>query len=131
MEQNQQLTRNQLLGSIKLSADLTPWLNITGRSSISYATTNVESKYSPIDAEGVQGQYGIEYVKNQDVNLELFTTLHKESLFGSKINGSLLIGNSSLKSRMYDNNAWNSGRSCGVEMTRISRIPASISVVSG
>jgi len=108
-EQNQQLTRNQLLSSVKVSLDATPWLNFTGRASINYATTNIESKYSPIDAGGVQGQYGIEYVKNQDVNLELFTTLHKESLFGSKVNGSLLIGNSALKSRMYDNNAWNSG----------------------
>lgn len=109
MEQNQQLTRNQLLSSVKVSYDATPWLNFTGRASINYATTNIESKYSPIDAAGVQGQYGIEYVRNQDVNLEFFTTLHKESLFGSKVNGSLLIGNSALKSRMYDNNAWNSG----------------------
>jgi len=108
-EQNQQLTRNQLLSSVKVSADATPWLNFTGRASLNYATTNVESKYSPIDAGGVQGQYGIEYVKNQDVNLELFTTLHKEDLFGSKFSGSLMVGNSALKSRMYDNNAWNSG----------------------
>ncbi|MHA4812163.1 SusC/RagA family TonB-linked outer membrane protein, partial [Flavitalea flava] len=108
-EQNQRLTRNQLLGSVKLSADITPWLNITGRSSINYANTGIESKYSPIDAAGVKGQYGIENINNSDVNLELFTTLHKEKLFGSKFNGSLLVGNSALKSRMYDNNAWNSG----------------------
>ncbi len=108
-EQNQQLTRNQLLGSIKLSADLTPWLNITGRSSISTANTSIESKYSPIDADGLQGQYGYEYVKNQDVNLEVFTTLHKDNIFGSKFNTSLMVGNSALKSRMYDNAAWNSG----------------------
>lgn len=108
-EQNQQLTRNQLLSSVKISADVTPWLNLTGRTSLNYAITNVESKYSPIDLTGVQGQYGIEYVKNQDLNFELFTTLHKERLFGSKVNGSLLIGNSALRSRMYDNNAWNSG----------------------
>ncbi|MDH7461216.1 SusC/RagA family TonB-linked outer membrane protein [Chitinophagaceae bacterium 26-R-25] len=108
-EQNQRLTRNQLLGSVKLSADFTPWLNISGRASINSANTSVESKYSPIDAEGVQGQYGIEGIKNSDVNLELFTTLHKNNIFGSKFNTSLMIGNSALKSRMYDNNAWNSG----------------------
>lgn len=108
-EQNQRLTRNQLLGSVKLSADFTPWLNITGRSSINYANTSIESKYSPIDAGGVQGQYGYEYVRNQDFNLELFTTLHKENLFGSKFSGSFMVGNSALKSRMYDNSAWNSG----------------------
>jgi iron complex outermembrane receptor protein len=108
-EQNQQLTRNQLLGSVKLSADITPWLNITGRTSLSSANTSIESKYSPIDAEGVNGQYGIEAVRNQDVNLELFTTLHKDNIFGSRFNASLMVGNSSLKSRMYDNAAWNSG----------------------
>lgn len=108
-EQNQKLTRNQLLGSVKLSADFTPWLNIAGRASINNANTSIESKYSPIDAEGVEGQYGIEGIHNQDVNLELFTTLHKEKIFGSKFNTSLMIGNSALKSRMYDNNAWNSG----------------------
>ncbi len=108
-EQNQRLTRNQLLGSVKLSADIAPWLNITGRSSISYANTSVESRYSPIDAAGVEGQYGYEYIKNQDVNLELFTTLHKDNLFGSKFSGSLMAGTSTLKSRMYDNAAWNSG----------------------
>jgi iron complex outermembrane receptor protein len=110
-EQNQQLTRNQLLGSVKLSADITPWLNITGRSSISSANTSIVSKYSPIDAAGVQGQYGIESIRNQDVNLELFTTLHKDHILGSNFNASLLVGNSSLKSRMYDNSAWNSGES--------------------
>ena len=108
-EQNQQLTRDQLLSSIKLSADVTPWLNITGRSSLNYANTSIESKFTPIDASGIEGQYGFENVKSQDVNLELFTTLHKESIFGSKFNGSLLIGNGALKSRMYDNSAWNSG----------------------
>jgi len=108
-EQNQTLTRNQLLSSVKVSADATPWLNFTGRASINYAITNVESKYSPIDAGGVEGQYGFEYIRNQDVNLELFTTLHKESLFGSKVKRQPLVGNSALKSRMYDNNAWNSG----------------------
>jgi len=108
-EQNQRLTRNQLIGSVKLSADFTPWLNISGRASINNASTSVESKYSPIDADGVQGQYGIEGIRNQDVNLELFTTLHKNNIFGSKFNTSLMIGNSALKSRMYDNNAWNSG----------------------
>jgi iron complex outermembrane recepter protein len=108
-QQNQNLTRNQLLGSVKLSADLASWLNITGRASLNSAYTTIDSRYSPIDAEGVEGQYGFEYIKNNDVNLELFTTLHKDNLFGSKINGSLLIGNSALKSRMYDNSAWNSG----------------------
>ncbi|QES89564.1 SusC/RagA family TonB-linked outer membrane protein [Rhizosphaericola mali] len=108
-EQNQRLYRNQFLGSVKLSADVAPWLNIAGRSSINYAVANIESKYSPIDAQGVQGQYGIEYTKNQDVNLESFATAHKSNIFNSKFSGSFMVGTSSLKSRYYDNSAWNSG----------------------
>ena len=103
------MNRNQLIGSIKVSADATPWLNFMGRASINYMNTSIESKYAPIDAEGVEGQYGIESISNQDVNLELFTTLHKENLFDSKLSGSFMIGNSALTSRMYDNSAWNSG----------------------
>jgi iron complex outermembrane receptor protein len=98
-----------LLGSVKLSADVTPWLNISGRTSLNYAVTSIESKYTPIDAVGVRGQYGIENIKNQDVNFELFTNLHKNDLFVKGFNASLLVGNSALKSRMYDNSAWNNG----------------------
>ncbi|RPE12491.1 SusC/RagA family TonB-linked outer membrane protein [Chitinophaga lutea] len=108
-EHNQHLTRNQLLGSVRLSADVTDWLNVSGRTSLNYANTSIESKYTPIDAIGVRGQYGLEQVRNQDVNFELFTTLHKDKLFGERINASLLIGNSALKSRMSGNSQWNNG----------------------
>lgn len=108
-EQNQHMNRNQLIGSIKLTADATPWLNFTGRASINYMNTSIESKYAPIDAVGVLGQYGIEDISNQDVNLEFFTTFHAENLYKSKLSGSFMIGNTALTSRMYDNSAWNSG----------------------
>lgn len=106
---NQKLTRNQLLGSVKLSADVTPWLNLTGRSSISYANSAIESKYYPTDVLGTRGAYGIDQIENSDINMELFTTIHKEKLFGRNINASLLVGNSALRSRMHDVNAWNNG----------------------
>ncbi len=107
-EHNQELTRNQLLGSLKLSADLTPWLNVTGRASMNYATTDIESKYTPIDAGGVRGQYGLENTKNQNFNFELFTTLHKENIV-KDVNASLLIGNAALRNRMHNLSAWNNG----------------------
>lgn len=107
-EHNQTLNRNQLLGSVKLSADITPWLNVTGRTSLNYATTEVESKYTPLDAAGVRGQYGIENVRNKDVNFELFTSLHKDNIVKG-LNANLLIGNSALRSRMYNYSAWNNG----------------------
>ena len=46
----------------------------------------------------------------------------KQNLFGSKFNGSLMIGNSALTSRMYDNNAWNSGEP-GLPMVQSSNSP--------
>lgn len=108
-EQNQRLNRNQLLGSVKLSADFTPWLNITGRASLNNTNASIESKYSPVDVGGVQGQYGVEATKNQETNFEVFTTLHKEDIFNSKFNTSLMVGNSALRSRYYGSSAWNSG----------------------
>jgi iron complex outermembrane receptor protein len=106
---NQDLKRNQLLGSVKLTADLTPWLTLAGRASISYAMNTIETVNYPTDVLGTLGTYGIEQVENKDVNFEAFTTLHKENLFGKKINASLLIGNSALKSRMHDVNSTNKG----------------------
>lgn len=108
-ENNQRLSRNQLLGSIRLSADVTPWLNLAGRASINNATTAIESKNTPTDVAGIQGAYGMETIANQDVNFEAFTTLHKDGLFGSKFNGSLLVGNSALRSRSHGINTWNAG----------------------
>lgn len=109
MEQNQYMTRNQFLGTAKLSGDVTPWLNLTGRASIVDANTSIESKYTPVDAAGLQGQYGIETIKNQDINFEAFGTLHKDNILGGDFSGSLMVGASSTRSRMYDLSAWNSG----------------------
>ncbi len=108
-ENNQQLTRNQLLGSLRLSADITPWLNLAGRASLNNAVTTIESKNTPTDVAGVQGSYGFESINNQDLNFEAFTTLHKNGLFGSGINGSLLIGNSALRTRSHGINTLNNG----------------------
>ncbi|RYY54193.1 MAG: SusC/RagA family TonB-linked outer membrane protein [Chitinophagaceae bacterium] len=107
-EHNQYLSRDQLLGSVKLSADVTPWLNFTGRASLNYANTSVETKYTPIDAGGVRGQYGMEAVNDRNSNFELFTTLHKDDII-KDVNASLLIGNSALRSRMYNTSALNNG----------------------
>lgn len=106
---NDKLTRDQLLGSVKLSADVLPWLNITGRTSISYANSSIEGKYYPTDVLGTRGEYRIDQITNSDVNMELFTTIHKENLFGKNFNASLLIGNSALRSRMHEVNARNAG----------------------
>ncbi len=107
-EHNQQLSRDQLLGAVRLSADLLPWLNISGRASMNYSNASVESKYTPIDAGGVRGQYGMESIKDRNANFELFTTLHKDNILPD-LNASLMIGNSALRSRQYGINAWNNG----------------------
>ncbi|MCD8540879.1 MAG: TonB-dependent receptor, partial [Leadbetterella sp.] len=108
-ENNQKLSRNQLIGSVKLSADITSWLNLTGRASMNQAATSIESKYTPIDVQGVQGEYGLENINNRDLNFEMFTTLHKNNIFGSRFNTSLLIGNSALRGRSHGLGAWNQG----------------------
>ena len=106
---NQKLVRNQLLGSLKLTGEVTPWLTVSGRASLSYAMNSIETKNTPTDVLGTLGAYGREQVENKDINLEAFTTIHKENLFGNHINASLMVGNSALKSRLYDVNALNNG----------------------
>ncbi len=108
-ENNQKMTRNQLLGSIKLSADVTSWLNVSGRASMNQSGTSIEAKYTPIDPEGIQGEYGLETINSRDLNFELFTRVYKDKIFGSKFNTSFMLGNSALRARSHGLQAWNAG----------------------
>jgi hypothetical protein len=58
------------VGSLKLSADVTPWLNIMGRTGLDYASNKFETKNTPIDAAGYQGSYGFEMNKNNTITGE-------------------------------------------------------------
>ena len=94
-------THNQLLGSIKLSADILPWLNATGHIGEDYFTNQFESKTKPIDAAGLQGAYSNDLATVSTQNFDGLITAHKTNLF-TDINASLSAGASYFHNKLYD-----------------------------
>lgn len=106
---NINLKRDQLIGSVKLNADLTSWLNVMGRSGIDYSTNEFETKNTPIDADGLQGQYGLELNKNYTITAEAMATAHKSNLFIEGFTASLTGGVSTWYNRYNGSKQWNKG----------------------
>jgi len=110
---NTTFTQNQLLGSVKLIADITPWLNFTGHSGLDYYTNQFVTKNRPIDAAGLTG-YGGEVLYSNDLstvgtqNLDALLSLHKDKLFPD-FNASLTGGASYYHNKLYDISASNPG----------------------
>ncbi len=107
-EQNTTLQRDQLAGSIKLSADVTPWLNLMGRSGVDFSSNKFETKNRPEDAAGYQGQYGFEMNKDYTVTAEALATAHKSDLF-KDFDASLSVGTSTWYNKFEGSNAYNKG----------------------
>ncbi|TDE13950.1 SusC/RagA family TonB-linked outer membrane protein [Dyadobacter psychrotolerans] len=109
MERNTNLQRDQLLGSVKLSAEITPWFNLVGRTGIDYNTNEFESKYTPTDIAGLNGEYGYEMNKNYTITSEVIGTLHTDHLFTKDLTASLTGGGSSWYNRYHGSKQWNAG----------------------
>jgi iron complex outermembrane recepter protein len=110
---NTTFTQNQLLGSIKLNADITPWLNFTGHTGLDSYTNQFVSKNRPIDAAGLTGYSGEPLYSNDlstvgTENLDALLTLHKDKLFPD-FNASLTGGASYYHNKLYDISASNPG----------------------
>jgi iron complex outermembrane receptor protein len=105
---NKVFTQNQLLGSIKLTADILPWLNATGHVGIDYNTNQFETKNKPTDAAGIDGNYSNDLATNSTENLDALLTAHKESLF-KDFDASLSVGASHFHNKLYDLYASNPG----------------------
>jgi len=109
LQNNTTFTQNQLLGSVKLTADILPWLNATGHAGIDYYTNQFETKNKPTDAEGLaNGLYSNDLAKVTTVNLDGLLTAHKTGLFPD-IDASLSIGGSYYHNKLYDLYAKNPG----------------------
>ncbi|MEX6688506.1 SusC/RagA family TonB-linked outer membrane protein [Danxiaibacter flavus] len=107
-EENTTLDRDQLIGSLKLSADVTPWLNVMGRAGLDYADNKFETKNTPIDAQGYQGSYGLEMNKNNTFTGEFLATAHKSKLF-SVLDAGLSVGTSTWYNKFEGSTATNKG----------------------
>src|SRR5579871_1196961 len=106
---NTTFTQNQLLGSVKLTADILPWLNATGHAGINYYTNQFETKNTPTDAEGLSGgSYSNDLSKVTTVNLDGLLTAHKDNLFPD-FDASFSVGGSNYHNKLYDLYASNPG----------------------
>ncbi|MFT4017212.1 MAG: SusC/RagA family TonB-linked outer membrane protein [Agriterribacter sp.] len=105
---NTTLRRDQLIGSVKLSADVTPWLNFMGRTGVNYATNEFETKNKPIDAAGYQGSYSYELNKDYTMTAEALGTLHKDKIVGD-LNASVSFGVSTWYNKFSGSKATNNG----------------------
>jgi iron complex outermembrane recepter protein len=101
-------TQNQLLGSVKLTADILPWLTATGHVGIDYYTNEFESKYKPTDAAGIKGAYSNDLATVSTENIDGLLTAHKEGIFDN-FNASLSLGASYYHNKLYDLAASNPG----------------------
>jgi iron complex outermembrane recepter protein len=98
---NTTFTHNQLLGSVKLTADILPWLNATGHVGEDYFTNQFETKIRPIDPTGLQGGYSNDLSTVSTQNIDGLLTAHKEDLI-KDFDASLSIGSSYYHNKLYD-----------------------------
>ena len=98
---NTTLTQNQFLGSIKLTADILPWLTGTGHIGIDYLTNQFESKYGPTDVGGINGAYSNDVSNVSTQNIDGILTAHKEDLF-KDFDASFSVGGSYYHNKLYD-----------------------------
>lgn len=125
-KQNTSLQRDQLAGSVKLSADVTPWLNVMGRGGIDFSTNEFETKNTPTDALGYQGQYGFEMNKNFTVTGEAIATAHKSNLF-EDLDASLSVGTSTWYNKFDGSKAYNNGPFANPYLYYLSNTTATVS----
>jgi iron complex outermembrane receptor protein len=106
-------TQNQLIGSVKLTADILPWLNVTGHTGLDYYTNQFETKNRPVDAAGLTAStsnilYSNDLSTVGTQNLDALITAHKQDLF-KDITASFSAGASYYHNKLYDIAATNPG----------------------
>ena len=96
MKNNNDFTRNQFLGGIKLTAELTNFLSITAQGGIDNSNDLSTFKNTPIDVLGkADGAYKETMVKNLSRNMIAYLRLHKEGFLNQELNASITFGGES------------------------------------
>ena len=89
---NTSFNRNQLIGGIKINADLTDWFNVTAQGGVDNSNDNTEFRNYPTDVQGTVGSYKESMARSLNRNISVIGRLHKDGLFGKEINGSFSAG---------------------------------------
>lgn len=89
-ENNSNLNRDELIATIKLNAEITPWLNAFVRTSTDLVSSKFETINTTTNADRVSGgYYQKDLDKNKIMNTDLMVTAHKDNLFFNGFNASV------------------------------------------
>lgn len=89
-EQNSRLSRDELISTIKLNAEITPWLNAFVRTSANLISSRFETVNNTTNADKVSGGYYQKDIdKNKLMNTDAMVTAHKDNLFFEGFNASV------------------------------------------
>ncbi|MGX5818728.1 SusC/RagA family TonB-linked outer membrane protein [Chitinophaga lutea] len=89
---NTEFRRNQLIGGLKLTANVTDWLTLTGQASIDNSSDGTEIREYPKNREGTQGTYKEAMARNMSRNLNAMARVYKDGFLGGALNASLTGG---------------------------------------
>ncbi|HEY4148649.1 MAG TPA: carboxypeptidase-like regulatory domain-containing protein, partial [Chitinophagaceae bacterium] len=70
LKNNTTFTHDQLMGSLKLTADLLPWLSVMGHAGLDHFTNQFENDNTPTDAAGIHGTYANDLATISTTNLD-------------------------------------------------------------
>jgi len=92
-ENNDRLWRDEFLATIKLNAEITPWLNAFVRTSTDILSTRFEETNNTNKADGINGGVFNKTVsKGKTFNTDIMATFHKDNILTEGFNASLTLG---------------------------------------
>ena len=90
---NTTMKRDQYLGALTLTYDITSWLNLAGRIGRDFTLEQSETRDKPIDILGLkQGYYGKSLNRTYSDIYEAFLTGEQSNIFNSKISAKVMVG---------------------------------------
>lgn len=89
-QNNSNLNRDELISTVKLNAEITPWLNAFVRTSANLIASKFETINTTPNADKVTGGYYQKDIdKDKILNTDLMVTAHKDNLFLNGFNASV------------------------------------------
>jgi len=92
-ENNDRLWRDEFISTVKLNAEITPWLNAFIRTSVDMLATRFESTNNTIQTNGLDGgSFAKTITKQKTFNTDIFATVHKDNILTEGFNASATVG---------------------------------------
>ncbi|MBO9730066.1 MAG: SusC/RagA family TonB-linked outer membrane protein [Chitinophaga sp.] len=98
---NTVFNRNQLIGGIRLTSELTNWLTLTAQGSVDNSSDGTEIREYPKNIQGTQGAYKEAMARNLSRNLNAMARIYKDGLFTKMFNASFTAGGESYYRKDY------------------------------